>query len=366
MKLLQARRKCRDKIMTKRNVVTIKSLSDYIKQIDNLEPKVFFRGESKEYNSQIASAFRPYWGTFRSNKPFPFIDMVDEFYREVAYKLEDDKEDFIAFAQHYGIPTNLLDITSSPLAALYFACEKDYDEDGYIHLLDDVYIDVTDLIHRFPNKNLIDVVFANTPKELCYLVPIFKEFKKKHLGEFRWLLSDLIDEYLFNFRESFSNNEIELQKKLKDRDDYSEIVICLAECDNDLKHSALLECDIDICLYLWLQYRFFKKAKEQLETIFHVCFLPTMLYKPVITFERGRNQQGLFIYQGYTMYVESTYDFNVLLVQDICFTKPQFKIKNKREILKSLDKLGINKKTLFCDYDSIASYIKDKYTVEVQ
>ena len=117
MKLLQARRKCRDKIMTKRNVVTIKSLSDYIKQIDNLEPKVFFRGESKEYNSQIASAFRPYWGTFRSNKPFPFIDMVDEFYREVAYKLEDDKEDFIAFAQHYGIPTNLLDITSSPLAA---------------------------------------------------------------------------------------------------------------------------------------------------------------------------------------------------------------------------------------------------------
>ena len=112
-----------------------------------------------------------------------FIDMVDEFYREVAYKLEDDKEDFIAFAQHYGIPTNLLDITSSPLAALYFACEKDYDEDGYIHLLDDVYIDVTDLIHRFPNKNLIDVVFANTPKELCYLVPIFKEFKKKQVSE---------------------------------------------------------------------------------------------------------------------------------------------------------------------------------------
>lgn len=352
--------------MAKHSVVTIKSLADYIKKVDEIEQPIFFRGESKEYVSQTASAFRPYFGSFRSKEPFPFVKMVDEFYGEVAYKLEEDKVDFIAFAQHYGIPTNLLDITTSPLTALYFACEKDFDEDGYIYLLDDSYIDVTELIHKFPNKSLIDMVFANTPRELSYLVPIFKEFKKKHIGEFRWLLSALIDQYLFSFRSPLSDDEIELQKKLQSRDDYFEIVACLAECDYDLKQAVLFECDIDICLYLWLQYRFFKKAKEQTEVIFYVGFLPTMLYRPVIKFERGRSQQGLFVYQGYTMYVESTYNFNVLLTQDICFAKPKFKVKNKKEILKSLDKIGINKKTLFCDYDSIASYIKDKYTVEVQ
>ena len=32
-------------------------------------------------------------------------------------------------------------------------------------------------------------------------------------------------------------------------------------------------------------------------------------------------------------------------------------------ILKELDKIGINRKTLFCDYDSIAKYITEKYNV---
>ena len=352
--------------MVKRGVVTIKSLSDYIKKVDMLGRTTFFRGESKEYNSQNASAFRPYWGKFKTDKPFPFSEMVDEFYREVAYKLEDDKEDFIAFAQHHGIPTNLLDITSSPLAALYFACEKDFDEDGYVYLLDDAYVDVTRLIHKYPNKNLIDSVFANTPKELNYLVPIFEEFKKNYLAEFEWLLKSLIEEYLFCFKMPSSEEEIELQIKLKNKDDYFEVVAYLAEHDRDLKQAALLECDVDICLYLWLQYRFFKQSKEITLMNFYVGFLPNMIYRPIIKFERGRNQQGLFVYQGYTMYVEGAYGFNVLTVQDIFFTKVKFKIQNKKEILKSLDKLGINKKTLFCDYDSIASYIKDKYTVEVQ
>ncbi len=38
------------------------------------------------------------------------------------------------------------------------------------------------------------------------------------------------------------------------------------------------------------------------------------------------------------------------------------KSKIKKEILKSHDKININKKTLFCDFDSIAEYIKEKYT----
>ena len=352
--------------MVERGIVTIKSLSDYIKQIDNLGRTVFFRGESKEYDNQTASAFRPYYGSFRSQKPFPFVRMVEEFYREVAYKLEDGKEDFIAFAQHHGIPTNLLDITLSPLTALYFACEKDFDEDGYVYLLNDDYIDVTELVHKFPNKNLIDVVFANTVKELSIIVPLFEDYKKNHPVRFKWFLKNLISEYINCFSNTFDEKEKELHKKLKDENSYIEAIWWLADYDVDLKQSLLPECDIDVWLYVWLQHRYIKKAKEQTEIIFNFLFFPTMLYRPIIKFERGRTQQGLFAYQGYVMYVEPTYNYNVLATQTIFFGKTIFRIKNKKEILKSLDKLGINKKTLFCDYDSIASYIKDKYTVEVQ
>src|SRR6266852_3174918 len=53
----------------------------------------------------------------------------------IGKELSDDW-DLMVYAQHFGMATRLLDWTSNPLAALWFACQDgDTDRSGYVYLL---------------------------------------------------------------------------------------------------------------------------------------------------------------------------------------------------------------------------------------
>jgi len=350
--------------MKKTKIIEIDSLSKYIQCVNKLENISYYRGEERIFPSRQASALRPYSFRWNSAEPYPFMKMIDEFYKETANKLSEDKIDFIAFAQHYGIPTNLLDISTSPLTSLYFACQGEQDVDGVVYIGSDDSIDVTSLIHKYPNENLIESVFANTTKELDLLVPLFKQFKKEHHDTFTLLMGELVKSYLFYFSSPFDAKEQIFYKKLKRKKfDVWESISYLRDAFEEVKEFPLESCDEELFFYLSLQFVFFKKTLAYTEPIHSITFLPNMLYQPIMKFERGRNQQGLFLYQGYLTYIEPVYNFRVLAKQHLCFQNIEFRIKNKATILIELDKIGINRKTLFCDYDNIARYITDKYSV---
>lgn len=350
--------------MPKTKVYKIDSLAKYIRQLNKVENVPFYRGEAAVYPSRQSSALRPYKFRWNSAEPFSFMKMIDEFYKETAHKLDEEKGDFIAFAQHHGIPTNILDVTISPLTALYFACQGDDGVEGVVYIGMPEYIDITALVHKYPNENLIESVFSNTVDELMLLVPLLARYKNEYPESFSFLLDELIDAYLCYFPTSLDDNEQKFYNKLKRKKfDVWECIGYLREAFEEIKDFSLYACDEELYFYLVLQFIFFKQARMCKEPIYTINFLPNMVYRPILRFERGRNQQGLFLYQGYMTYIEPVYNFRVLVQQHMPFRNIEFHITNKEVIRKELDRVGINKKTLFCDYDSTAQYITEKYSI---
>ncbi|WP_276373707.1 FRG domain-containing protein [Chryseolinea sp. H1M3-3] len=67
---------------------------------------------------------------------------------------------FLTFTimQHYGCPTRLLDWTSSPYVALYFAVNNDFSNDGAVYLFNETALNNENKDERFTNG---DAIFFN-------------------------------------------------------------------------------------------------------------------------------------------------------------------------------------------------------------
>lgn len=356
----------------------VDSLTSYMEIIESLQKNAYdemttpilYRGEVKNYyefndNEPYfnASAFRERPIEGYESGQLSFQKNVELFRHEVWRDVDTDtRKAFLAYAQHHGIKTNLIDFSLNPLIGLFFATE-DYDENpdeaGYVYILESPVFDITSIFEKTNKTNLLDIITTNDKDVLNELIKQLSEFAGNHVVFLKKHFYKICQDYyrVFNGDEE-GNISIEPQK---DEDMIASIVERIALNDSNnliMDYYDGYRTDGPLHLYYLIVLRGYIKIKQYRTLPIAREFsgsLP-MIYKPIMNFKRGINQSGVFLYQNYTL---SKGGF-LLDKQKIEPTK-SIKIVNKRNIIRSLDKIHINSKFIYGDHSSIAKYIENKH-----
>jgi len=328
--------------------ITITNVSEYMETIKLYHlDNCISRGECDYYPTINAAAFR-------RNLSLDIQNMVREFQNYIGNTLTElQNKHFLAFSQHYGLPTNLLDFTYSPLISLYFACLGDTETSGYVHFIkNDRLININEKLELINSAFLTR--FAIASDDLCDLFNgIASLFAKNEAYVFEFL------EQIDNMLGVHPDGQVickEIRAILNNTEDYQ-----ISHLDNliylmDKRAKKIKGLSKDIPLnelgtynHILVQLFVFLIFVVQRDGLFDLPFYFT--YEPANITNRISNQSSVFIYQLYGLN-----NMRQAINPDFIL-----KINNKIEILKDLDTLGINEKFIFNDYDHIASYVKLKH-----
>ena len=154
-------------------VFTVQTLESFMYLQYGLPEMDFFRGQSSSEYKLIPSIGRRFKegqeDVLKQYEKEVFEDFKRKYSMFTDARPKNDKE-FLFLAQHYGLPTRLLDWTYNPLIALYFACCSNFDKDGIVYqsyqFSRKVFNEDKDDIFSFPAitllvPNMTDVRYKN-------------------------------------------------------------------------------------------------------------------------------------------------------------------------------------------------------------
>ena len=401
----------------------IENINQFLDEIKKLESKnsnsLFYRGHSNKEFKLEPSIYRK-----NDKGDFLYIENEDKIYRETIAKVPYDFKgkntiESLVLMQHYGVPTRILDLTTNPLVALYFACDddKNKDADGEV-----IVFDIPEESTCYFDSDRVTVLanLAKCKNSFYYRlrdIPFLKEYKNSienvkvkfyvHYNVELEKFVDAIENY--SLPEALFLNEAEI-KNFINRVIRVHFYSFSKEEKKQLKWILLEKLDHKITSLLWEErlfineyyfgelLHFIKEDKSYFQNIINPDDVESVFaIKPKLDNPRIVRQHGAFLIFGIQ---ESPFFARYLLTKDMpkvpfqwiirgkvgenskdevdefeeFFTASETDIKTKNNdriiiksskkesILKELDKLGINKSTLFPEIDKVADYIKEKYT----
>lgn len=192
-------------------VFAVQTLEYFMSLQYGLPEMDFFRGQSSSEYNLIPSIGRRFKEGQEDVLKHYEKEVFEDFKRKYSMftdaRPKNDKE-FLFLAQHYGLPTRLLDWTYNPLIALYFACCSNFDKDGIVYQSyqfsrrvfnedkDDIFSfpaitllfpNMTDV--RYKNQNGIFVLYPEPWKEnfefisAKYIIPV--QYKQNILSKLK-------------------------------------------------------------------------------------------------------------------------------------------------------------------------------------
>ena len=254
--------------------------------------QIYYRGEASKKWKTLPSVLREY--SYNPRESF--------YYHEIQVRSPKDFENLthlnkLVTMQHYETPTRLLDLTSNPLNALYFACsdQKQMSDDGKVILFP-----------IMPGS----VSYGDSDKAIILsCLPPLSSYNK------------------FSIYNEINRSSV---------DTYNE--------DNENIH--LNKLFLEICSE---KNSFQRRIK--FGDLLNPLFIQPNMINPRIT-----NQQGAFLLSGLTY---NNDDAEEKIRDRMASTHFIIPANNKASILKELDSIGINQATIYPNLDKIAGYLKN-------
>lgn len=299
---------------------TISSVSQFIDKISELSTEdilenreLFFRGhrDALRYFLQ-PSLFRQYKSKgpiYLKSEKSSFMDLLTT--EPKSFSNESRCFDILTHMQHYSFPTRLLDISSNPLAALYFACEIEKDDKGKEKDIDGEVI-------------------------LFYI--------KK--SEIKYFDSDSV---------SCVTNLAKLTELQK-----NELIKLIDQCESETPpRKAFNSADYKNNEAYASYIHFIRQEKSYFEPKIKISDLNKVLcVKGRLTQDRIIAQAGSFLLFGLDASLPEDGN-DIFKIKRI-----RIKSANKSSILKELDQLKVNLRTIYPSLENTAKYIKSKLELE--